>query len=258
MQEENSSEPEETKVPKTETEEKEVPISELGFNISNVNVQDEKVFENLKHSLKLYGNVQFPTVLEVPEEMRDRLDWLRDKKYLVMDGHHRILALEAEGERTVRVTVAKNIPFIKAFVAVLNFNKSRGKVDAKKVANLLIKASELYDDVDALCRDVHMPRVYFDEYTAMLRTEGAILSEETKRMERIDENISGMRDLQSREIETMTTPFIVNLSTQEREIVENVLNKFTNQKDGLIKVCKFYAEKGQEELKKESENFMDS
>lgn len=125
----------------------EVNVAELNDNVLSVNEQDEVTFDKLQDSLKKYGWLEMPLVMElssasqVPNMGPSDFEF-GGKRYRIISGRHRIRAAEAIGERTVRVQVVPPDFFESRedeFNLVNSMNTVKGVMTKKGLANVITK-----------------------------------------------------------------------------------------------------------------------
>lgn len=135
-----------------------VNISELEDNSLSVNEQDEVTFDKLQESLKKYGWLEMPVVLEV-ESQSDSDFSVDGKRYRIISGRHRIRAAEAIGEKTVRVQVVPPGIFESRedeFNLVNSMNTVKGVMTKKNLAHVITKEGLDPTKIDVFKFPIHM------------------------------------------------------------------------------------------------------
>jgi hypothetical protein len=200
----------------------------------NPNEMDEKVFKDLTKNMENYGYLA--PCLVIPPENND------GKKYFIIDGAHRIMALQAKGETQAWVLVCKKVTKAMAFAGAVSFNKLRGELSGKKLAKMLLIGIKTFGESD-IKKFTTLDQNKIEEYCGVLLQSDAEIAEKGQLAETIDTAQLVTRtlgDLKSVPVADMDKTIMLNYNPSEYEFVISVLEKMDkNNSKAVMKLCKF-------------------
>jgi hypothetical protein len=228
-----------------------VKLSDLILNEYDPNIMSPPEYEYLKASIKKYGYLTPILVCE------------HEGKYFVADGAHRVLALKEEArlnnknEDEIYITVIKPKKFslAEAWSGAFLFNKAKGKLSPKKVAEFLLKGEEMFG-LEKILEATNIPKQYYEEYVATLKAGGKEVPAEVKKElvsletifkpEQTTEQIKAKiieteKEIKAKE-ETLTNVlFVAELPMVKYKFVMDTLSEISeNVSEALIMLCEFY------------------
>jgi len=225
-----------------ELEFKIVPIEQVEPNPLNPNIMSERLFDMLKASIKQWGFIKPVLTVYNPET----------QKYLITDGAHRYLALKELGKGKIPIIVTKALTPQQAKLGSFLFNKIKGMLDAKKIAELLVNALNNYTK-EEICKYIQMEKERFDEYTAMIREQEVKVETKIKEFVKVEQPKlqelrqrivdTTLKEIKAVKVEAFKRLFSASLSEEDYNTLHKALSLFNpDPTKALIEMARWVLE----------------
>ena len=229
-----------------------VNVDELKIHPLNPNVMDKPTFLQLKKNIAKYGFNE-PIVCA---------RW--DNEIWVLDGAHRVLALQELKAKEIDVIIVKDLPFEAIWAAPLAYNVTRGKLDQKKVGEFLIKGEYQFTK-EVLKRWTTLDKQKYEAYTAVIKDVKEIQSKEVTRFvptqdvakRLVDTDMKTLKNV--KDSDDVISPYTFYLNGDDRKYVTRMIDEFKKYYEyktdedtlvGIIGIAQYILQQKQEEQKK--------
>lgn len=215
-----------------EHEVKKLKLDKLKTHPLNPNVMDSPQFKALKKNISKYGYNEYIVVADC------------DGEYWVMDGAHRLLALQELGYDSAEVIVVSGISKQAYWMAPLSYNRTRGKVDNKKVAEFLLNATNEFGK-DQVMYWSGLDKEKYNAYVGIMTDVGEAYSQQQKKFVPVDEVATDIVNSEEKHLKNVkdtndnkvVVPLTFYFNTEDKEYVLEMLKKWhQNKEKALIKV----------------------
>lgn len=219
-----------------------VNFKDVVFNPQNPNEMDEKTFKSLSKNIETSGYLEFAVCL------------LDDNEILCIDGEHRLRSLEAKGIlQPIVLLVESGLSRLKAFTGAYTFNKIKGQINPRKMAEMLQFGVSKYGE-SKLLKSLGMQKYQADELLLNITARQKESTDDIeharrKQLEQVNQEVlrestkkTSQAELLAHDIDEHSSQMImIAAKKSEYDFIMKVLDNIdSNTAKALYQVCKFY------------------